>query len=69
MMRSNQPQLLTRTHARTQTHTHRFWPFFGSGWGWFDLIIVIMSVVDTLYIWAGGGGTGLNVVRLLRIFR
>ena len=48
---------------------HWFWPFFSSRWSWFDMIVVFMSVVDAVYVLAGGSGNGLAVMRLLRIFR
>ena len=48
---------------------HWFWEFVSSGWCWFDLIIVLMSLADTMYVLVGGTGTGLSVVRLLRVFR
>ena len=48
---------------------HWFWPFFSSRWSWFDMIVVVMSVVDAVYMLAGGSGNGLAVMRLLRIFR
>ena len=48
---------------------HWFWPFFSSRWAWFDLIVVLASVVDAAYVLGGGTGMGLAVMRLLRIFR
>ena len=46
-----------------------FFLFFSSWWCWFDLVIVILSVVDAAYVLSGGGGSGLAVLRLLRVFR
>ena len=63
---------------RGPTHTYIYIPyryghwwadFFYSGWNWFDLIIVSVSLVDAVFVMSGGGGTGLNVMRLIRIFR
>jgi hypothetical protein len=46
-----------------------FWDFFSSGWSWFDLIIVVLSLVDTGFVLAGSRGKSLSVMRLLRVFR
>lgn len=46
-----------------------FWGFFGSSWCLFDLLIVLLSVIDAVYVIAGTSGNGLAVLRLLRIFR
>ena len=46
-------------------YSHWFWPFFCSGWCWFDLIIVSISVFDTLYVMAGGDGSGESAKRAL----
>ena len=48
---------------------HWWADFFYSGWNWFDLIIVSVSLADAVFVLSGGGGTGLNVMRLIRIFR
>lgn len=51
---------------------HFFWPFFTSGWCWFDLIVVMVSVVDAGYVLTDPGGNNdnnMSVLRLLRVFR
>ena len=52
-------------------YAHWFWEFVNSGWSWFDLIIVLMSLVDTTYVLTAkeGTGTGLSVVRTMRLLR
>ena len=35
-------------------YAHWFWAFVNSGWCWFDLIIVLMSLVDAIYVLGGG---------------
>jgi len=46
-----------------------FWEFFGNSWSIFDLVIVIVSVLDAIYVLMEKAGNGLAVLRLLRIFR
>ena len=51
-------------------YAHWFWPFFTSGWAWFDLIIVMVSVVDAVYVLVGSDNdNNMSVLRLLRVFR
>ncbi len=51
---------------------HWFWDFFTNQWSCFDLLVVLLSVVEVVVIdlsQTESSGPGVNVLRMLRVFR
>jgi len=51
---------------------HWFWDFFTDRWSCFDLLVVLLSVVEVVVVDLSpteGSGPGVNVLRMLRVFR